>query len=123
MKARVAVPLIGTAWLPADLATGPNVYALRATGEPMLGDRIYDGDLVLVDPDRAPAEGQIALCQVTLNNTRGRMIRRIRDGGRVLEASNAMFGPLRIGPEHDLQVMGLVLCSLPPEPDQVEAGL
>jgi SOS-response transcriptional repressor LexA len=120
---RAAVPLVGTAWVSADLVTGPNVYACQSMGEPMLGDRIHDGDLIIVDADRVPADGQIGVCWITVNGIRCRMIRRVRDGGRVLEASNAVFGPLHIGPEHDLQLMGLVLCSFRPEPDQIEVGL
>ena len=44
--------------MPVPAAMGPRVFACRVRGYALIGDCIYDGDVVLIDPDRPPAEPQ-----------------------------------------------------------------
>ena len=76
MTTMAGVPrMAGTAWVPAHLVTSPDAYVSQVMDDGMLGAGVHEGDLVLVDPDRAPEDGNIVVAMVTWNNARCRVIR------------------------------------------------
>lgn len=84
--------LDGTVELPASVAANhPHAYFLEVEGDCM--DRVYpEGCYILVDPDRAPADGSIAA--VSLDGTEY-VMRRLHMG-----ATSMMLSPESNNPEH-----------------------
>ena len=84
--------LDGTVELPASVAANhPHAYFLEVEGDCM--DRVYpEGCYILVDPDRAPADGSIAA--VSINETEY-VMRRLHMG-----ATSMMLSPESSNPEH-----------------------
>jgi SOS-response transcriptional repressor LexA len=108
--APVPVPEIPcpTAPVPEGLA-GPRAYACKVSGYAMSGDGIYDGDWVVIDPDKRAGNGDLAAVIITWNGRRGRVLKRIREGGWVLESSNPSVAPMKIGPENKPLAVGRVV--------------
>lgn len=84
--------LDGMVELPASVAANhPHAYFLEVMGDCM--DKVYpDGCLILVDPDRMPADGSIAA--VSIDGT-DYVMRRLHRG-----ASSMMLSPESTNPEH-----------------------
>lgn len=84
--------LDGMVELPASVAANhPHAYFLEVMGDCM--DKVYpDGCLILVDPDRMPADGSIAA--VSIDGT-DYVMRRLHKG-----ASSMMLSPESTNPEH-----------------------
>lgn len=87
--------------VPVPAGWGPRVFACRVRGYALVGDCIYDGDIVLIDPDRKPANGQLAAVTITWNGQRGRVLRRLARGGWVLESSNPEYPPMHLTPDNN----------------------
>jgi len=86
-------------------------YFVRVTGDSMSGDRIEEGDVLIVDCSREPAEGKI--CVVWFNGEH--TVKRIhyRTGGpapplTVLMPSNPKYTPIYVQPDDDFRVFGVV---------------
>jgi SOS-response transcriptional repressor LexA len=94
--------------VPGTLA-GPEAYASKVNGYSMSGDGIFDGDWVIIDPDQPARTGDLAAVVVTWNGKRGQMVKRIRNGGWVLESSNPDVPPMYIGPENEPMAIGRVV--------------
>jgi SOS-response transcriptional repressor LexA len=110
----------GTVSVPADLIPPDHgrLGAWQVAGDCMSGDGILDGDVVIVDFDRVPADGDIvAACIRNWRHTEtgelacGRMLKRLRMAGgtTVLEPSNPAYLPMRIKPEHQLVIESVVI--------------
>ncbi len=85
------------------------VFALRVQGDSMIGDGIFDGDLVFVRKQSTARDGQIAVVLVENEAT----VKRIyREEGRVrLQPSNPRLSPIYLEEEsfRDSQVIGTVV--------------
>ena len=119
------IPLVGnvTAGLPVSaeesardvvsmdeylVAKPDSSFLLRVTGDSMIGAGIMEGDLVIVERDRTPKNGDIVLAEVdgqwTMKYFR-------RQGGEVvLEAANPAY-PL-INPKEELKIGGVITASV-----------
>jgi len=95
--------------MPVPAAMGPRVFACRVRGYALIGDCIYDGDVVLIDPDRPPAEGDLAAVTITWNGQRGRVLRRLGPHGWTLLSSNPDYPPLRLTRENNPVADGLAV--------------
>jgi SOS-response transcriptional repressor LexA len=95
--------------VPVPASFGSRVFACRVRGYALIGDAVYDGDVVLIDPDRRPKEGDLAAVTITWNGQRGRVLRRLRQGGWVLESSNPKYPPLRLTRENNPVADGLAV--------------
>lgn len=84
--------LDGMVELPASVAAGhPNAYFLEVEGDCM--DKVYpEGCLILIDPDRMPADGSVAA--VTIDGT-DYVMRRLHKG-----ATSMMLSPESNNPVH-----------------------
>jgi len=81
-------------------------YFVRVTGDSMNGDRIDEGDVLIVDCSREPAEGKV--CVVWFNGEH--TVKRIHYAPplRVLLASNPNYDPIYVQPDDDFRVFGVV---------------
>ncbi len=85
-------------YLGPQIAGDGDSYVLRVKGDSMIGDGIFDGDLVVVKPTRESPNGSLAVVRVE-NPTTGEgevTVKRIyREGGRMrLQPSNPAYEPL-----------------------------
>lgn len=118
-----AVPLLGT--IPAGslrlaeenslgevmverrLVASGRHFALRVTGDSMRDAAICDGDLVIVRRQPVAQSGDIVVALLDDEATVKRLS--IREHEIELRPENPDFEPLRIGPEHELRIIGKVI--------------
>ena len=88
-------------------------YFAKATGESLIGDRIYPGDILVVDSIREPVDGSIVV--VWLNGDYCAKIYVDKSPMVILLSSNEKFLPLFVHPKtddfqagDDFQVIGVV---------------
>jgi SOS-response transcriptional repressor LexA len=99
MSTETLAPATRTLPVPVDLV-GPRAFAVKVQGYEMTGDDIGPGDIVLIDPGKPARDGDLACITITLNGRRGKILRRIRQEGRVLESSNPGYPDIPVGPEN-----------------------
>jgi repressor LexA len=93
----------------AYLVTKPDSsFLLRVTGDSMTGAGIMDGDLVVVERDRHPKNGDIVLAEVDGQWTMKYLRRRGKDV--VLEAANPAYPA--IYPKDELKIGGVITASV-----------
>ena len=83
-------------------------FLLRVTGDSMIGAGIMDGDLVVVDRNRSPQNGDIVLAEVDGQWTMKYFRRRGREV--VLEAANPAYPT--IYPREELKIGGVITASV-----------
>jgi DNA polymerase V len=81
--------------IPRPLST----FLMRASGDALRGDGIFDGDLLVIDRGITPRPGQV----VVATHQGAFILRRLgrRDGRLWLEASDGVSPPIPLGPERD----------------------
>jgi repressor LexA len=122
VQKNIGVPMLGriTAGLPSEglvvsserLALDPTFYgihdrsrafALRVTGDSMVGRQIFDGDMVLLEHKAAPRNGDVVAALIDNESTLKTFVR--RNGKVWLRAENTVYPDLI--PASDLQVQGV----------------
>jgi repressor LexA len=69
-----------------------NAFALRVCGDSMTGRQIFDGDIVIVDQGRPPADGDIVAALIDNESTLKTLVR--RNGETWLRAENPLYPSL-----------------------------
>jgi DNA polymerase V len=89
---------------------------LQVFGDSMTGAGIHDGDYVLIDTRRAPRDGDIAAVWVenwpdpdTGELVSHHTLKRLASGGTVLEPANPKYRPIRLQPENNAVVKGVLV--------------
>jgi SOS-response transcriptional repressor LexA len=104
---------VPTRTLPVPVAiAGPKAFACQVRGYEMAGVNIAPGDIVVADPDQPVRDGDLAAVTLTVGDRRGRMLRRMKQGGTLLEAANRdqrRYCPIHLGPQHQAVVDGRVV--------------
>ncbi|MCA9774280.1 MAG: helix-turn-helix domain-containing protein [Myxococcales bacterium] len=78
----------------------PNAFFVEAEGDSMTGGRIYEGDLLLVEPELEPQSGDIVLAKTAQGATVKKLIRKSRQ--IVLQPLNPNYDPIFLGPADDV---------------------
>jgi repressor LexA len=86
---------------------GRNNFALKVKGQSMIEDHIEDGDLVVIRPQRTASNGQRVVAKIDGEVTLKKFHRK-RDK-IVLEPSNSRMSPIIVTPDHDIQILGLLV--------------
>ena len=104
-------------------------FFVRVDGDSMIGAGIHQGDILIVDRSLEPLNGRIVIAVIDGAFT----VKRIRIGGAsgreaqiFLEPENPAFQRIRIQPESDFQVWGVVtyvIHSLSPKPGQASSPI
>jgi repressor LexA len=91
--------------VPAAMAHGRQVYALRVRGTSMIDALIDDGDIVLIDNSRDYHDGQVVA--VRLKDSGEVTLKRLyREGERVrLQPANSLMAPIYV-PAKNVEVQG-----------------
>jgi len=92
-------------------ARGQDLFALRVSGESMIGAHIVDGDLVVVRRQEAATPGEIV---AVLLDGEATVKRFTREGGSVvLKPEHPTMKPIVVGPDRrDFQILGKVIAVL-----------
>lgn len=80
--------------LPREQFRGERLFALRVKGDSMVGASILDGDIVVLDPEREPLDGNIAAVVLDEEATLKRLYR--LKGGLRLVAENPAFTDINV---------------------------
>jgi repressor LexA len=78
-------------------------FALRVAGDSMVGRKIFDGDVVLLEHDAAPRNGDVVAALIDMESTLKTLVH--ENGRNWLRAENPLFPDLI--PVSDLQVQGV----------------
>ncbi len=92
--------------LPTDLTRGKrDVFILKANGESMIGAGIFDGDLLIVQPQDTANHGDIVVAVIGSDATVKRLVQ--KDNVSYLKAENPAYD--NIFPDQEWRVQGKVM--------------
>lgn len=88
----------------------PHTYLVRAHGDSMIGSGIYDGDLLVVDRSADAVQGDVIIAAINGEP----VVKRLGRVGETLAllSDNPLYQPRLILEGDDLEVWGVVRCSL-----------
>jgi len=81
-------------------------FMVRVSGDSMTGAGIHDGDVLVVDRAEEAVHGKIVVAVLDGELTVKRL--RLKDGECALVPENPRYKAIRIGPEQELRVWGVV---------------
>jgi repressor LexA len=97
--------------VPRALKKSARTFALRVSGDSMIGEGLLDGDYVAVEPSQSARNRQIVVALI--NGSEATLKRFRREGGIVyLEPANSKYKTLVIRPPDTLQIQGILTGSL-----------
>lgn len=87
-----------------------STFFAKVKGHSMKDAGIYDGDLLVIDKSVEPQDGKIAICQIDGEFT----VKRIKIEKEVvwLIAENEEYKPIKVTPENELMIWGIVIHSI-----------
>lgn len=85
-------------------------FFARVKGHSMKDAGIYDGDLLIIDKSLEPQNNKIAICQIDGEFTVKRI--QIEDNIVWLIAENEAYKPIKVTPENDFLIWGIVIHSI-----------
>jgi repressor LexA len=80
-----------------------NAFAVRVSGDSMIGRHIFDGDIVLLEHGTTPRKGDIVAALIDNESTLKTMVR--KNGNAWLHAENPLYPDLI--PANDLIIQGV----------------
>lgn len=95
-------------WFPKKVVGGRRLYLLRADGDSMNKADINNGDLVLVDADAAPENGQITVVRIDGECTMKRFYKTDHKITLVPDSTNPKHAPEVYGDDSEIQILGVV---------------
>lgn len=91
----------------AALAPKPqNIFVVRVSGESMIDEGIYDGDILIVDKEEEPKDGKVVIA--ALNGELLVKTYKNMEGKIYLFSANKRFVPIEIFPDWDFKIQGVV---------------
>lgn len=89
------------------LAPNPDdTYLVKVSGESMIGENIYDGDILIVAKANEAKDGQVVIA--ALNGEMTVKSYRVVDGKAYLFSANKRFLPIEIMPFWEFRIQGVV---------------
>lgn len=93
--------------IPEDMLGRRETYALKVTGNSMIGDGIHDGDFLIIESRSSAEEGEIVVALIGGTDTTVK--RYFRERGRIrLQPSNESMKPIYVS-EEELMIRGVVI--------------
>ncbi|WP_417546491.1 LexA family protein [Marinobacter sp.] len=83
-----------------------SLFMLRAWGDSMQGEGIYDGDVLIVDKGATARVGNIVVAVID-GEFLVKTVAELPDGSRVLEAANPDYPPIPISEDQTLLIWGV----------------
>jgi repressor LexA len=97
--------------VPAALASGRRVYALKVAGVSMVDEGIFDGDYVVVEEKQVPENGETVVALIDGRDVTLKKFYRedTADGPRIrLQPANPSMQPIILGPDDTIEIQGRV---------------
>ncbi|MEJ5245686.1 MAG: S24 family peptidase [Bacteroidota bacterium] len=88
------------------LPSKENYYMVQVSGESMIEENIYDGDILIVEKNNQPKDGDIVIA--SLNGEMLVKIFRLINGKVYLFSANKRFIPIEIFPDWQFEILGVV---------------
>lgn len=88
------------------LPSKENYYMVQVSGESMIEENIYDGDILIVEKNNQPKDGEIVIA--SLNGEMLVKIFRLINGKVYLFSANKRFFPIEIFPDWQFEILGVV---------------
>jgi len=89
------------------LAPNPkNLYLVQVSGQSMINENIYNGDILIVDKNETPKDGKIVIA--SLNGDMFVKTLRIKSNKIYLYSANSQFLPIEILPDFNFVIQGVV---------------
>lgn len=87
-----------------------STFFAKVKGNSMINAGIYDGDLLVIDKSLEPQNNKIAVCQIDGEFT----VKRIKIEKDIvwLIAENEEYEPIKVTPENELMIWGIVIHSI-----------
>lgn len=85
-------------------------FFAKVKGHSMKNAGIFDGDLLIIDKSLEPQNNKIAICQIDGEFTVKRI--KIEKGVVWLIAENEEYAPIKVTPENDFIIWGIVTASI-----------
>ncbi|WP_278034967.1 LexA family protein [Flavobacterium nitratireducens] len=87
-----------------------STFFAKVKGNSMINAGIYDGDLLVIDKSLEPQNNKIAVCQIDGEFT----VKRIKKEKDIvwLIAENEEYEPIKVTPENELMIWGIVIHSI-----------
>lgn len=93
--------------LNAFLAPNPkNLYLVQVSGQSMINENIYNGDILIVDKNETPKDGKIVIA--SLNGDMFVKTLKIKSNKIYLYSANSQFLPIEILPDFNFKIQGVV---------------
>ena len=89
------------------LRNAKDTFLLRVAGDSMMDAGIYENDMLTVDRKLEARNGQIVVARVDGRST-VKTFRKDRKGSITLVPENKRYMPIKILPENDFQILGVV---------------
>lgn len=120
----IRIPLLGHCpaspkqWVPGEIedwypiskkdARGRRLYFLKVKGDSMNKAGIEDGDTVLVDADKHPINGNVAVIKIDGECTMKRFFKNEKGITLVPDSTNSKHQIATFGPDEDIKIRGVV---------------
>jgi repressor LexA len=91
----------------SDMFCAPDHYVLRVKGQSMIEDHIDDGDYVVIREQQTAEKGERVVAMIDGEVTLKKFYH--QDGEVVLQPCNGMMRPIKVSPESDARVLGVLV--------------
>ncbi len=102
-------PINKKSYLDLNMHLAPNpkdVYLVKVNGESMIDEKIYHGDVLIVNKNEKPSDGKVVIA--ALNGEMAVKTFRMIEGKVYLYSANKNFLPIEIKPYWSFEIQGVV---------------
>lgn len=84
-------------------------FAVRAIGDSMVGSGIESGDILVVEREKEPTNGKIAIVRLNGTGLTVKRLKIVKKGDIYLEPSNKSHKSIKLKPENEADLLGIVI--------------
>jgi repressor LexA len=93
--------------VPAEMIRSDKTFALQVSGDSMIGEGIFDGDIIVVEPSQTARKGQTVVALINGSEATLKRFRRV--GNSVyLEPANPRYKTIVIKPPNTVEIQGIL---------------
>jgi repressor LexA len=93
--------------VPAEMIRSDKTFALQVSGDSMIGEGIFDGDIIVVEPAHSARKGQTVVALINGSEATLKRFRRV--GNTVyLEPANPRYKTIVVKPPNTVEIQGIL---------------
>jgi repressor LexA len=93
--------------VPAEMIRSAKTFALQVSGDSMINEGIFDGDIIVVEPSRTAQKGQMVVALINGSEATLKRFRRV--GNTVyLEPANPKYKTIVVKPPNTVEIQGIL---------------